>query len=125
VSALVDTSVLIDYLRGRYEAAKILEEMRSVAPLHASEITRLELLAGMRHGEEDALEALISGLVWHPIDAAVAIHAGALGRRWLGSHGGIDSADLAIAATAQLNNLSLVTLNVKHFPMMAGLHPPY
>ena len=47
VTVLVDTSVLIDYLRGDVRAAAVLERGREVAPLHASEITRLKVLAGM------------------------------------------------------------------------------
>lgn len=64
-------------------------------------------------------------LLWHPVDADVAEKAGELGRAWLPSHHAIDSADLAIAATAALINGRLLTLNVRHFPMFAGLSRPY
>ena len=102
MSAFVDTSVLIDYLRGHDGTATVLEEQRATGPLHASEITRLEVLAGMRPGEEDVTRTLVSTLVWHAVDAEVAERAGALGRQWLPSHHTIDSADLAIAASAQV-----------------------
>ncbi len=45
MTALVDTSVLIDYLGGHPGAGEVLEAERAVAPLHASEITRLEILS--------------------------------------------------------------------------------
>jgi predicted nucleic acid-binding protein len=125
VTALVDTSVLIDYLRGRPLAAELLERERAAAPLHASEITRLEILAGMRPIEEDETRSLLSTLLWHPLDAEVAEEAGALGRRWLPSHHTIDGADLAVAATAIHTGTRLLTLNVRHFPMFADLQPPY
>lgn len=125
MSALVDTSVLIDYLRGDQGAAEVLERERAEAPLHASEITRLEVLAGMRPAEKDATESLLSTLLWHPVDAQVAETAGALGRKWLASHHSIDGADLAIAATTNLNQLRLLTRNVRHFPMFDGLKSPY
>jgi predicted nucleic acid-binding protein len=125
VTAVVDTSVLVDYLRGHEGAAEVLERERAIAPLHASEITRLEILAGMRPAEEDATRSLLSALVWHPVDAEVAEEAGALGRRWLRSHHTIDSADLAIAATVILHGSSLLTRNVRHFPMFADLDLPY
>jgi len=83
------------------------------------------VLAGMRASEEAATRALLSALVWHPVDADVAEHAGILGRQWLPSHHTIDSADLAIAASAQLARLPLLTTNVRHYPMFAGLRPPY
>ena len=125
MTALVDTSVLIDYLRGRRDAAELLENERAAAPLHASEITRLEVLAGMQPAEEDGTRLLLSTLVWHPVDTEVAEEAGSLGRKWLPSHHTIDSADLAIAATAIRTGSRLLTRNVRHFPMFTGLQAPY
>jgi predicted nucleic acid-binding protein len=125
VTVLVDTSVLIDYLRGHEGAAAVLERERAAAPLHASEITRLEVLAGMRPAEEDATRLLLSTLAWHPVDADVAEDAGSLGRRWLPTHHTIDSADLAIAATAIRTGSELLTRNIRHFPMFSGLQAPY
>lgn len=125
MSALIDTSVLIDYLRGNEAAAGVLEGARANGVLHASEITRLEVLAGMRPTEEHHTRLLLSTVRWHPVDGEVAERAGELGRAWLSSHRGIDGADLAIAATALLLNARLLTRNVKHFPMFEGLSRPY
>lgn len=125
MTALVDTSVLIDYLRGHERAATVLERERAAAPLFASEITRLEVLAGMRVAEEDSTRALLATLRWLPVDSDVAEEAGALGRRWLPSHHTIDSADLAIAATAIRTDSRLLTRNIRHFPMFPGLRSPY
>ncbi len=125
MTALVDTSVLIDYLRGDQQAAEVLERERAAAALHASEITRLEVLAGMQPAEEDGTRLLLSTIVWHPVDTEVAEEAGALGRKWLPSHLSIDSADLAIAATAIRTGSRLLTRNVRHFPMFSGLLAPY
>jgi len=125
VSALVDTSILIDYLRGNAGAGDLLERERAADVLHASEITRIEVLAGMRPTEEDDTRALLSTLVWHPVDVEIAEEAGALGRQWLPSHHTIDSADLAIAATAVRTNARLLTRNVRHFPMFTDLQAPY
>ena len=125
MSALVDTSVLIDYLRGHAGAGDVLERERAADVLHASEITRIEVLAGMRPTEEDDTRALLSTLVWHPVDSEIAEEAGALGRRWLPSHQTIDSADLAIAATVVRTDARLLTRNVRHFPMFTDLQPPY
>lgn len=125
MTTLVDTSILIDHLRGVEAAARLLEDTRSCGRLHASEVTRLEVLAGMRIDEQETTHLLLSTLVWHPVDSDVAEQAGALGRKWLPSHRGIDSADLAIAATAVLNEAELLTRNVRHFPMFPGLLQPY
>lgn len=125
MTVLVDTSVLIDHLRGVPEATETLLACRRRGPLHASEITRLEVLAGMRSDEEVATTGLLRRLEWLPVTAAIADEGGRLGRRWLPSHPGIDSADLAIAGTAMVHDLELVTANVRHFPMFADLRPPY
>ncbi|MBA3372094.1 MAG: type II toxin-antitoxin system VapC family toxin [Euzebyaceae bacterium] len=125
MSVLVDTSILIDYLRGHQGARDLLDEERAAGTLHASEITRLEVLAGMRAAEEYQTRSLLSTLRWHPVDAEVAEKAGELGRAWLPSHRGIDSADLAVAATAFLLDARLLTMNVRHFPMYPGMSRPY
>jgi predicted nucleic acid-binding protein len=60
---LVDTSVLVDHLRGRTEAHDALR--RSVAAgqlLVGSVVTKVELLAGMRSGERRPTRALFSAL---------------------------------------------------------------
>jgi predicted nucleic acid-binding protein len=78
---LVDTSVIIDYLRGHPGAEELLESERMHAPLHASEITRLEVLAGMRENEENATRSFLSTFIWHSVDATIAESAGELGRK--------------------------------------------
>lgn len=124
MAAVIDTSVIIDVLRGVDEARELLRaEVRT--GVHASEITRVEVLAGMRRSEEAATRALLGVFRWHAVDEDVAESAGELGRVWLPSHRGIGAADLAIAATAQRLGLPLHTLNVKHFPMFAGIAAPY
>jgi predicted nucleic acid-binding protein len=125
MTALVDTSVLIDFLRGHSGAEEVLEREQAESQLHASEMTRLEVLAGMRPAEEVATRALLSTLIWHPVDADIAEGAGALGRTWLSSHRSIDGADLVIAATAIRVDGRLLTCNIKHFPMFADLRAPY
>ena len=125
MTAVVDTSVLIDVLRGAAAAKELLLAEMRAERLHASEITRLEVLAGMRADEEHATRLLLATLVWHPVDETIAERAGVLGRKWLPSHRGIDGADLAIAATADLLSARLLTRNVRHFPMFDDLDSPY
>jgi len=125
MTVVVDTSVLIDVLRGRAEAAQILRSARLAGPVHASEVTRLEVLAGMRPVEEAATREFFRAFVWHPLDESTAEIAGELGRRWLPAHRGIDAADLMIAATAISLDAELFTMNVTHFPMFSGLTAPY
>jgi hypothetical protein len=50
---------------------------------------------------------------------------GALARRYRPSFSGIEDVDYLIAATALVLDAELLTTNVKHFPMFAGLQPAY
>jgi predicted nucleic acid-binding protein len=124
---LLDTSVLIDFLRGRPAEAIALVNRALVRgdELWSCEVVRAELLAGMRVSEEAATRELLGLLAWVSVDDSLAEAAGALGRRYLKSHPGIDIADLLVAASAERLDAALKTTNVKHFPMFKGLRPPY
>ncbi len=123
---LVDTTIAVDHLRGEAAATDLLAGLISDGEtLAASEVTRFELLAGVRKAELEALEAFFSSLVWAPIDEEISRTAGTLAHRLRRSHGGIDDADYLIAATALVLEADLLTTNVRQFPMMEGLRAPY
>jgi hypothetical protein len=123
---LLDTSVAIDHLRGLPEAVDLLLGLIEGGELLlASEVVRFELLAGVRKSEIEDVERFFSGLSWVPVGEDVARIAGDLAQRYRRSHGGIDDADYLIAATALLLEADLLTMNVRHFPMVRGLEPAY
>ena len=93
--------------------------------LWSSHVVRAEVLVGMRPGEESSTRQLLGEISWVAVDEGVAEAAGALGRRYLRSHPGIDIADLLIAALAQQLDAELKTTNAKHFPMFPKLAPAY
>jgi len=123
MNVVLDTTVLVDVLHGFHPALQYLTELEGV--LYCSEATRIEIIRGLRSHERRPAEQLFGGLRWVPVDETIARLAGELGRQWRRSHPGISSEDLAIAATAESLNAQLATSNVKHFPMFAGLRPPY
>lgn len=125
MSVVVDTSVLIDVLRDVPGAREILDRAGTREPVHSSTAVRAEILIGMRPIEEERTRGLLDQLVWYPVDEAVAEEAGHLGRRWIRSHGGIDTVDFLVAATANLLALPVLTRNLKHFPMFPDLEAPY
>lgn len=120
---LLDTSVLIDVLRGSRPALDWLEQLDEV-PL-CSEVTRVEILRGVRSPERTKTERLIDSLRWAPVDETISRRAGELGRRHRRSHRGIGVADLLIAATTLTFGATLATANVRHYPMFRGLEAPY
>jgi predicted nucleic acid-binding protein len=126
VTALLDTSILIDQLRGVVGAktllANLIDEHDFVA---ASVVTRVEVFAGMRETQESSALELFAILEWIPVDEDLANRAGTLARRYFRSHSGIDPTDYIIAATAQRLDAQLYTMNVRHFPMFVDLQKPY
>ncbi|MDP9340555.1 MAG: type II toxin-antitoxin system VapC family toxin [Actinomycetota bacterium] len=123
MSAVLDTTVLIDVLRGHQAAVEYVVALEEVPA--CSEVTRVEVLRGLHSGERASAEPLFQRLRWVPVDEAIARAAGELGRRLRRSHSGVGVADLVIAATADQIGLPLATTNVRHFPMVKGLRPPY
>lgn len=123
MSIVLDTTVLVDHLRDSVAAHEYLAGLDD-RPM-CSEVSRIEVLQGLRSEERKAADRLFGLIRWVPVDAAVARRAGELGRRWRRSHPGIGVADLAIAATAEHLGVELATRNVKHFPMFKGLQAPY
>jgi predicted nucleic acid-binding protein len=120
---LIDTDVLIDYLRGRAEAISYLESLTE--PLLISAMTVAELHAGVREGAERiALEQFLSVFNVIPVDYAIAATGGLIRRDYGKSHG-VGLADAIIASTAEFRNAELVTLNKKHFPTLSNIVTPY
>lgn len=123
MSIVLDTSVLVDHLRGSRSATKYLVSLDGRPS--CSEISRIEVIQGLRSSERRAADRLFAVIAWVPVTESVARRAGELGRRWRRGHPGIGVADLAIAATAEEIGTGLATRNLKHFPMFEGLRPPY
>ncbi|WP_322769528.1 type II toxin-antitoxin system VapC family toxin [Frankia sp. Cr1] len=126
MAIVVDTSVLIDHLRGDQDARDALREAAAAGErLAASVLTKVEILAGMRKGEERVTRRLLDSLDLIGVDDVVAERAGMLANQYLRSHPGVDPVDYVIAATAQQLGAKLWTRNLKHFPMFSGLSAPY
>jgi predicted nucleic acid-binding protein len=120
---LVDTDVLVDFLRGYPAAVAYMKAQADNVVLSA--VVAAELYAGVRDGEElDRLDELLSLFRVIPVTAETARAAGLYKRNYGRSHG-TGLADAMIAATAEAHNAELKTLNAKHYPMLKGLKPPY
>jgi predicted nucleic acid-binding protein len=116
-SHLLDTNILIRRLRNDQAAATLLNSLEQSSGIYISVVTRTEILAGMRPQQEERTLALLDSLIAFPVDDLVADQAG----RWIyryarrGIH--LSVPDALIAATALLEELTLVTMNARHFPM--------
>jgi predicted nucleic acid-binding protein len=120
---LVDTDVLIDYLRGNDQAVNYIKKHSRQIIL--SPISVSELYAGVRDGSErKELDEFIGLFPIFPVTLETARVGGLYKRDYFKSHH-IGLADALIAAAAKTSSAEIITLNTKHFPMFKGLKPPY
>jgi predicted nucleic acid-binding protein len=114
---LLDTSVLIEVLRGR-EAARRLDELRETQPPPLiCAINVYEVWRGARTPEEDSIRRLLSALRTVPLTAREGEMAG-IWRRDFASRGvALSQSDCLVAAAAVSAGARLATGNPKDFPM--------
>ena len=125
-SILLDTDVLIDFLRGHPKAVAFVDANQHRIILSA--IVVAELYAGVRGGKDDreqrVLREFLSLFRIVPVNPDIAELGGPYKRDYGGSHG-VGLADAIVAATARTEDAALKTLNVKHYPMLSGIKPAY
>jgi predicted nucleic acid-binding protein len=120
---LLDTCVLVDYLRNHAPAVEFISQLDD--PPSISAMTVAELYVGVRHRREQArVESLMARLRVVATSADVARQGGTFRRDYRQSHG-LDLIDALIAATARVQGARLVTRNARHFPMLDDLLVPY
>lgn len=124
-SYLVDTSVIIDYLRGKEDMVTLLNTIEG--ELFSSYICLAELYEGVyrvRNTEEMGRVVInffttLSGI--YGIDGDIAKKFGEI-RADLKKKGQIiEDLDLLLVATCLVNNLTLITFNKKHFSHIDNL----
>ena len=119
---LVDSDVLIDYLRGREPSRSRLLAEFTVRRLQTTVINQFELLAGARQPESrrpvEQLLDLLDVVSLDPDSAAASARV----RRDLQSRGfDIGMADSLIAGIALAKRIPLLTRNRKHFERVTDL----
>jgi predicted nucleic acid-binding protein len=112
---VIDTDILINYLRGSVKTLDYLKELAQSNMLSCSAITVAELFAGMKNSELRMTEMLINSLNIINVDRKIAQKAGNY-RQTIKSQN-LELDDCIIAATCFIKNATLVTANVKHYPM--------
>ncbi|MBX9742698.1 MAG: type II toxin-antitoxin system VapC family toxin [Chthoniobacterales bacterium] len=123
MSYLINTDILIDYLRDHAEAVTSIEN--DLDDLYLSVMNVAELYQGVRNEKEHKnLTSMLSIFTILPITLEVATQGGIYSSKYRASHGS-GLADCLIAATVDLHGLTLRTLNAKHYPMLQQIEVPY
>jgi len=115
---LIDSSVIIDTINGKRGRAQLLKDLILQGNLLACcSINVTEVYAGMRPHEEIRTGELLTSLQLFPVTFPVARLAGLLKRDHAKKGVTLAATDVTIAAVAIHNGLTLITDNVKHYPM--------
>lgn len=118
---LVDTDVMIEYLRGSEPAIVFLESLERCPA--TSVICVAEVLAGARDAvEQEAIDCFLQTFDVLPVNEAIARLGGCYRKTYAKSHH-TGLADALIAATAASYNLHLATFNTRHYPMVDAFSP--
>ena len=109
---LVDSDIIIWYLKGRDKEVQLLEELSEKGELFTSVVTIAEIRAGLTKDAKKIIRELKN--IFKPLDITeeIAELTGEFKQKYK-----LDIADMFIAATAVVNKLTLVTYNKKHFSM--------
>ena len=114
---LLDSTVLIDHLRGR-PAGERVEQLVEAGDIAATSAVNVEeIVRGIRPGEESAVDALFEGLTILPIGLEEGRRAGAWRREFAARGITLSQADCLIAAAALGSGARLATGNPADFPM--------
>lgn len=120
---LVDTDIVIDFLRGDKQAVVYFKA--EAGSICFSVITVAEIFTGIRNRQEEAeVERLFAIFPVIAATTEIAREAGRLVRQYRLSHS-VEIPDAFIAATCLASGCVLHTLNTRHYPMFKELKPPY
>jgi predicted nucleic acid-binding protein len=115
---LLDTNVIIDILNDKKgRRALLLDLLNQGHVLACCPINVSEIYAGLRPKEEAATEEFLQSLQYFDITWPVARQAGLLKRDYSQKGKTLTISDATIAAVALYNKVTLITANVRDFPM--------
>jgi len=119
---LVDTSILIDYYRKTEKANSTwVALVRQGYKFAISAVTKYEIYSGATKNQLSFWDNILQAIEVIPFDEVSAQTAVGINSALKTKRKQIDIADLFIAATAISYNLSLATLNKKHFERIETL----
>lgn len=114
---VLDSTVLIDFLRGRPAVERVMALRASNDVPATTAVNVEEIVRGLRASETEAARRLFSGLVVLPVATRAAWQAGTWRRAFAARGVTLYQGDCLVAATAWVNDGTLATGNPKDFPM--------
>ena len=119
---VVDTSIFIEFLRAKDKTTTALFLMPDNEPLYILSVTYYELFMGATTPDKITdIKILTEGIPVLPFDEEVAEKSAKIYHQLRKLNKMIEFRDIFIAATCLVNNLSIKTINKKHFDRIKGL----
>ncbi len=115
---LLDSSVIIDTINNKRDRSQLLKDLiHQGHVLACCPINVTEVYAGMRPQEELHTAELLKSLEFFPVTWPIARLAGLLKRDHAKTGITLAATDVTIAAVAIHHQITLLTDNLKHYPM--------
>lgn len=114
---LLDTDILIWVLRGNNEIIEKVSQFKEDSPLCISVVSIAEIYKNIFPSELTQTEDFLSQHIQFEVNQKIAKIAGFYWQQYSKLLKNLSLTDCLIAATANFNEVKLVTLNIKHFPM--------
>ncbi len=122
---LLDTSVIIDYFRGKPDAVKLLDT--TDGEFFSSYICLAEIYEGIHRGSNKEKMAYAANIFFsslsgmYGVDQGIAKKFGEIRANLKKKGNVIEDLDLLLAATCLVHGLTLMTYNKKHFSRIKDL----
>ncbi len=114
---LLDTTVIIDHLRGDKKVSFYLEKIGLKGDTAGCCCINIaEIYSGMLEKETEKTNRLINSLYYYEVTRDISKTAGRLRRKYSKKGITLATTDVIIGATALIYDLILVTKNIKHYP---------
>ena len=120
---MIDTTILIDYFRKTDKAnSKLVSHFKQYHQLYISSVTEFEIFNGATELHKQFWEGMLARFTVLDFDRKAARQATDIITQLKTKRKTIDKPDLFIAATAVVHELTLDTLNKRHFIHIDSLH---
>lgn len=119
---VVDTDIIIDYLKKRQPGAELLKKAYLKYKIHVTSITVYELLYGIQKSGKTALiDRLLKYVTIIPLDEAAARKSAILHYTLKSKGMDIGVKDSFIVGICEAHNIPLLTRNIRHFNRIPAL----